>query len=215
MAPSAPRAEAFAVKNGRFVAVGASADVRNLASARTPVIDAGGQTVTPGFIDAHCHVSGIDELFGVNTNVRTVKAVQDALRARAANTPPGQWVDGVMFDDTKLDDGPLHRRHLDEAVPNHPVNVAHRGGHIPSKNRLVVAGVMKSTCASNRITPRASTARKPLSVPRQLAQLPERISGAAAQCRGAFHWPRDGRCDAQKSRLFRWQMTHRVRWFRY
>jgi predicted amidohydrolase YtcJ len=73
MAPSAPRAEAFAVKNGRFVAVGSSADVRNLASARTQVIDAGGQTVTTGFIDAHCHVSGIDELFGVNTNVRTVR----------------------------------------------------------------------------------------------------------------------------------------------
>ena len=80
MAPSAPRAEAFAVKNGRFVAVGSSADVRNLASARTQVIDAGGQTLTPGFIDAHCHVSGIDELFGVNMNVRTVKAVQDALQ---------------------------------------------------------------------------------------------------------------------------------------
>ena len=77
----------------------------------------GGQTVTPGFIDAHCHVSGIDELFGVDTNLRTVKAVQDAMRARAEKTPPGQWVDGFMFDDTKLEDGPLHRRHLDEAVP--------------------------------------------------------------------------------------------------
>ena len=33
-----------------------------------------------------------------------------------------------MFDDTKLD-VPLHRRHLDEVAPNHPVAVHHRGGH--------------------------------------------------------------------------------------
>src|SRR5437870_13093353 len=35
-----PRAEAFAVKNGRFLAVGSTSDVRNLATARTPVVDA-------------------------------------------------------------------------------------------------------------------------------------------------------------------------------
>src|SRR5688572_25441320 len=51
-----PRAEAFAVKNGRFVAVGSAADVKNLATRRTQVIDASRMTVTPGFIDTHCHV---------------------------------------------------------------------------------------------------------------------------------------------------------------
>ena len=35
-----PRADAFAVRNGRFTAVGSTADVRNLATARTPVIAA-------------------------------------------------------------------------------------------------------------------------------------------------------------------------------
>src|SRR5919109_948527 len=42
-----PRAEAFAVKSGRFLAVGSSADVKNLATRRTRVIDAGQMTVTP------------------------------------------------------------------------------------------------------------------------------------------------------------------------
>ena len=86
-------------------------------------------TVTPGFIDTHCHPSGVNELYGVNTNLRTVAEIQTALRAKAAETPPGYWVTGFMFDDTKVVDGPLHRTHLDEAVPDHPVNVAHRGGH--------------------------------------------------------------------------------------
>src|SRR5262245_58867093 len=68
-----PRAEAFAVKNGRFVAVGSSADVRNLATGRTQILDAQRMTVTPGFIDAHSHPSGVEELYGVNTNLRTVR----------------------------------------------------------------------------------------------------------------------------------------------
>src|SRR5205809_4751168 len=52
-----PTAQAFAVKSGRFVAVGSNTDVRNLALRDTPVIDASGMTVLPGFIDCHCHPS--------------------------------------------------------------------------------------------------------------------------------------------------------------
>ncbi|MGH9658237.1 MAG: hypothetical protein ACRD96_06815, partial [Bryobacteraceae bacterium] len=58
-----PRAEAFAVKDGKFIAVGSNADIRNIASSRTRVMDAGGATVLPGFIDCHCHVSGVTELY--------------------------------------------------------------------------------------------------------------------------------------------------------
>src|SRR5215510_2533422 len=88
-----PRAEAFAVAGGRFVAVGSSDDVRNLATRRTPVLDAGGATVLPGFVDAHCHPSGVAELFGVLTNLRSKREILDALRKKAATTPPGEWVE--------------------------------------------------------------------------------------------------------------------------
>ena len=143
---SLPRAEAFAVKNGRFVAVGSSSDVRNLASQRTKVIDAQQMTVTPGFIDTHCHPSGVNELFGVNTNLRTVREIQDAIRKKAQTTPPGVWVSGFMFDDTKLD-RPLTRRDLDAATTEHPVSVAHRGGHTTWYNSKVfeLAGVTAQT----------------------------------------------------------------------
>src|SRR5580700_6454766 len=64
MEDGSPRAEAFAVKNGRFTAIGSSDDVRNLKGPRTLVIDAGGKPVFPGFIDAHSHPAwgGISEL---------------------------------------------------------------------------------------------------------------------------------------------------------
>jgi predicted amidohydrolase YtcJ len=141
-----PRAEAFAVKNGRFAAVGSSADVRNLATRRTAVVDAQRMTVTPGFIDAHCHPSGVQELYGVNTNLRTVREIQAAIKKKADATPPGFWVTGFMFDDTKLD-RPLTRRDLDEATTEHPVSVAHRGGHTNFYNSKAfeLAGVTKDT----------------------------------------------------------------------
>src|SRR5436305_3712265 len=84
-----PRAEAFAVKNGRFVAVGSTSDVRNLATARTEIVDAQRMTVTPGFIDAHCHPSRINELYGVHTNVRTGAQLLDAPHKKAQPPPPG------------------------------------------------------------------------------------------------------------------------------
>jgi predicted amidohydrolase YtcJ len=143
---SRPRAEAFAMRDGRFTAVGSSADVRNLVTSQTTVIDAAGKTVTPGFIDAHSHPSGIDELFGVNGNVRTLRELQDALRRKASDVPPDQWVTAFMFDDTKFD-VVLNRRHLDEVVSDHPVAVHHRGGHTSWYNSkaLELAHIDKNT----------------------------------------------------------------------
>jgi hypothetical protein len=123
-----PRAEAFAIDSGRFTAVGSNSDIRNLVSPNTNVIDAAGMTVTPGFIDAHSHPDGVREITGVNVNLRTVEEVKAALRQAAEKTPPGYWVEGYMYDDTKLE-RPVTRTDLDEVVPDHPAMVGHRGGH--------------------------------------------------------------------------------------
>jgi predicted amidohydrolase YtcJ len=143
---SQPRAEAFAVKSGRFVAVGSTAEVRNLATRRTQVIDAQQMTITPGFIDCHCHPSGVQELYGVNTNLRTVREIQAAIRKKAESTPAGTWINGFQFDDTKLD-RPLTRKDLDEATTEHPVSVAHRGGHTTFYNSKAfeLAGITNAT----------------------------------------------------------------------
>jgi predicted amidohydrolase YtcJ len=141
-----PRAEAVAIKDGRFLAVGSNSDIRNLATARTRVIDAARMTVLPGFIDCHCHPSGVAELFEANANVRTVAELQANLRKRAATTPAGFWVTGVMFDDTKLD-RPLMRTDLDAVSTQHPIAVNHRGGHTSFYNSKAfeLAGITKDT----------------------------------------------------------------------
>ncbi len=145
-----PSAEAFAVKDERFVAVGSTSDVRNLASASTQVIDAGGATVVPGFIDAHSHPSGagLNELRNVNTNLGSIARIQVALRERAAQTPPGEWIIGFMYDDTKQEEGrPLARLDLDEVSTDHPIVVGHRGGHtgVYNSKAFELAGVTAET----------------------------------------------------------------------
>jgi len=145
-----PTAQAFAIKDERFVAVGSNDDVRNLASADTPVMDVAGATVVPGFIDAHSHPSGagLNELRNVNTNLGSISRIQDALRARAAVTPPGEWIIGFMYDDTKQEEGrPLNRLDLDAVTTEHPIVVGHRGGHtgVYNTRAFELAGVTAST----------------------------------------------------------------------
>jgi len=145
-----PTAEAFAISNGRFVAVGSNGDIRNLASANTQVIDAAGATIVPGFIDAHSHPSGagINELMNVNTNLGSVVRIQEALRVRAQNTPPGEWIVGFMYDDTKQEEGrPLNRLDLDAVSTDHPIVVGHRGGHtgVYNSRAFETAGVTVNT----------------------------------------------------------------------
>ncbi len=89
MDAAAPDVDAFAIKDGRFQAVGRSADIRNMASARTQVFDAQQMTVLPGFTDCHCHPSGVGELYEANANVRTLAELQSNLRKKAAESPPG------------------------------------------------------------------------------------------------------------------------------
>ncbi len=141
-----PRAEAFAAQDGRFVAVGSTSDVRNLATPKTQVIDGAQMTVTPGFIDCHSHPSGVNELYSVSANVPRVRELQAAIRAKVDRTKPGVWIDSFMFDDTKLD-VELTRKQLDEVAPDNPVSVNHRGGHTSWYNSkaLELAGITKDT----------------------------------------------------------------------
>jgi predicted amidohydrolase YtcJ len=145
-----PRAEAFAVKDGRFFAVGSSDDVGNLAGPDTRVVDAEGMTITPGFIDAHMHPAsgGVRELTQVNLDVRSMAEIGERLRAAAARKPAGEWLVCFKYDDTKIREGRrITRTDLDGWVPNHPVRVAHRGGHINWYNSLAfqLAGVTAET----------------------------------------------------------------------
>src|SRR6266478_1696924 len=150
MNPAEPVAEAVAMARGRFFAVGKNADILNLAAPGVRKMDLAGKTVLPGFIDAHSHPAdaGLMHLRMVDCDLRSISAIQAALRERAAKTPAGEWVLGFKYDDTKTEDGrPLSIADLDAAVPDHPVHIQHRGGHTSYSNSLAFrkAGIDEKT----------------------------------------------------------------------
>jgi predicted amidohydrolase YtcJ len=137
-----PRAEAIAIAGERILAAGSEVDILDFAGAETKKVDLAGQTVVPGFIDGHCHpaYSGRRHLRFIDCDLRSIAAIQDAVRKRAANTPPGEWVAGFKYDDTKTDEKRfITREDLDAAAPDHPVYIAHRGGHTGYVNSPALA----------------------------------------------------------------------------
>ena len=149
-----PKAEAFAVKGGRFSAVGSNSDIRALIAKGTQTYDARQMTIVPGFIDCHNHAPGTSLLYDVAVGnpyvveFVTISSIVDKLRAKVRETSPGTWVEGYFFDDTKVKDNrELNVRDLDQVSKDHPVVVHHRGGHTSYYNSKAfeMADINKST----------------------------------------------------------------------
>jgi len=148
-----PYAEAFAVTNGRFTAVGSNAEIGRLASSGTKVIDLKGMTVTPGFNDVHLHPVGVyDENSPYYTpwlgpeKVHNMDELVAALKAKADRTPAGEMVSGSRYQDTKLGRHP-NRHDLDKASTTHPIMISHSSGHIVVVNSYILekSGITKDT----------------------------------------------------------------------
>jgi predicted amidohydrolase YtcJ len=151
--PSKPYAEAFAVANSRFAAVGTNAEIRRLATSATNVVDLKGMTVTPGFNDVHLHPVGVyDESSPYYTpwlgpeKVHNMDELIAALKSKADKTPAGQMVSGSRYQDTKLGRHPT-RYDLDKASTTHPIMISHSSGHIVVVNSYILekSGVTKDT----------------------------------------------------------------------
>ena len=149
-----PTVQAFAIKNGRFAAIGNSAEIKSLAGKTTQIYDAKGMIVLPGFIDTHNHGRGEGLLYNVlvgnpyDVEFVTIDSIVEKLQARARTLPPNTWVEGYFHDDTKIKDKrPLNVKDLDRVSTEHPVAVHHRGGHTAFYNSKAfqLAGITKNT----------------------------------------------------------------------
>lgn len=150
--PAQPRAEAVAVKGETIVAVGTQGEASRLAGPGAKVIDCQGETLVPGFIDAHCHLfataSSLQGLPCGPDRVANIQDLQAAIRQRAATTPRGGWIRGSGYDDLALEEERHPNRwDLDLAAPEHPVRLDHRSGHATVLNSmaLALAGIHQDT----------------------------------------------------------------------
>jgi predicted amidohydrolase YtcJ len=90
-----PEAQAFAVRDGAFAAVGMNDDVVRLKDAHTTVIDAGGRRVIPGLNDSHLHAVRGGRFYNLELRWDGVTSLERGLqmiREQAARTPEAQWV---------------------------------------------------------------------------------------------------------------------------
>ena len=84
------QAEAVAIRGNTFAAVGTTAAIRKMAGPETRVIDAGGRTVVPGFIESHVHATGAarGEVSQVFVQLQSIPEIKDWVRARAREAGP-------------------------------------------------------------------------------------------------------------------------------
>ncbi|WP_371227247.1 amidohydrolase [Roseovarius sp. 2305UL8-3] len=121
--PAQPKAEALAVADGMITAVGSTADIRELAGPATRVVDAGGHTVLPGFIDSHVHLFGGSVEMGYLdlTDVVGINQLTPLVRDWAAKCPDETLVFAVQAGYDMMGEGrPTTRHDLDAVLPDRP-----------------------------------------------------------------------------------------------
>lgn len=142
-------AEAFAVRNGRFVAVGTSEEIRSAYQAEE-TIDAGGKAIYPGFYDAHAHFMGLAKTLGQAdlTGAKSFTEVVERLKAFRTEYPDTPWLRGRGWDQNLWEDKAFpDRQQLDDAFPDIPVYLVRIDGHAALANgkALELAGVRSPT----------------------------------------------------------------------
>lgn len=141
---AAPTAEAVAVSGDRIVAVGRLADIPN-----GKRVDLGGRTLLPAFTDSHLHI--MHWALGLDTvDLADVPDRDEALRrvaARAAVTPPGEWITGWGWNANVWPTGWPTRDDLDRVAPHHPTVLTHKSGHMiwVNSRALQLAAVTAAT----------------------------------------------------------------------
>ena len=118
-------AEAFAVKDGAFIAVGSAAEMQQYTDDQTDIVDLEGRMVMPGIHDMHAHLSqaGTKELFECGFPFSLgVDEIVTQVSECAQNATEGEWIRGGQWAMELLDsDTPPARAMLDAAAPNNPV----------------------------------------------------------------------------------------------
>jgi predicted amidohydrolase YtcJ len=138
MNPARPRASAVAVADGRIVEVADDREDLSDWAGAWDVVDLKGATVVPGFHDAHNHMVGFGlSLTEVDLRTGSLDELYARVAARATVTPPGEWIAGAGYDQTKTGGHP-HRDALDAVAPGHRVWLKHTSGHMCVVNSLVL-----------------------------------------------------------------------------
>ncbi len=146
--PEPTYVEALAVTDGKIVFAGPKAAALDMKGETTRVVDLGGKTLLPGFLDAHSHyinsllVANQCKLYAPPSGPgKDVPSIIAELKKYATERKvvPDELIMGYGYDDSVMPEGRLlNRDDLDEAFPNNPVRVDHVSMHGAVMNSLAL-----------------------------------------------------------------------------
>jgi predicted amidohydrolase YtcJ len=142
------RAQAFAVRDGKFFKVGSNDDMKAVTGPNTRVVDLKGRMAMPGLIDTHIHAlrGALTSLGVVFPPTASVNEIMAAVKKYIADKKlkKGEWVEGAKWG---IDYKKLTAKMLDEAAPDHPVFLHDWTNHLAWVNSaaLKAAKITKDT----------------------------------------------------------------------
>jgi len=150
--PNLQDVNAVLVRDGRIVYVGSEHGARERSLGTPEVLDLGGRTLMPGFVESHMHPSIMAKtMMDIDCSypkVRTIGDIVASVSERVKKTTKGGWIRGWGYDDTKLEE----QRHptrwdLDQVSPHHPVYLRRTCVHMGVANSaaLRLSGIDKDT----------------------------------------------------------------------
>jgi hypothetical protein len=143
-----PRAEAVAIRDGKFLWVGTNDEVKQTIGKGTQIKNLNGMTIVPGFIESHNHTL----MFGLGlsaidlTKVRSIEEMLALVTDRANKQKEGTWITGVGYNQNELKEK-RHptRQDLDKVAPKHLISLRHTSAHgyVVNSLALTKAGITK------------------------------------------------------------------------
>lgn len=143
-------AQAVAIRDGRFLAVGSNAEISRFLGPTTHRVDLAGHAVLPGLIDTHAHIAAAGEEGSTVSfaGATTVREAVERIKQWAANTKPGDWIiGGAWHPPSQLAEKRyLTRQDIDDVAPNNPVFLP-TVGHFAMANAMALslAGIDRNT----------------------------------------------------------------------
>ncbi|MFX1483205.1 MAG: amidohydrolase, partial [Promethearchaeota archaeon] len=175
MDPQNPIASALAVKSFKVLAVGEEEEVIDLVPDAERVIDLGGKTVVPGFIDSHTHLTSAG-IRASHVQLDKVESLSEAIRFlgdAVPKYPEGDWILGYGWDESEWKNKRyIESKDLDPISNEHPIMATRVCGHLASVNSI---GLEKLGIPLDHYGVQKDASGKPTGVLKDIDEVWERV----------------------------------------
>jgi len=183
MDPKKPIANALAIKSFKVLAVGDEDEVLELVPTAKRVIDLGGKTVIPGFIDAHTHLTsaGVKSKHVQLDKVESLEEAIQFLTDAVPKYPKGEWIFGYNWDESEWTNKRyIQSKDLDPISKDHPIMVTRVCGHLVSVNN---SGLKKLGISLNQPGVQKDRLGRPTGILKDIEEVWEKVRPSAEEFR--------------------------------